>query len=305
MAITEIILTESRGTLGSDKTEVTLEWLVFSDDRNDHSLTIAQQGLELPDGWKRPGTPYAVAGEFGGECIAGEIEVTDREIISGGGQYIAITLNGIEYKARNTGGIMLKYRVRQNYSTENDDDNENSNQLDPPLEDGIASIDVSFEFEDIPFTHDIQTGAPVVNSAGMPFNPPAHRRRKIPVFSYTRKENKDPLPKIIAFTNTVSGTFLMDSITAKCDGKSWTVTYNIKQKVEGWAVQLLDTGFYQRMPNGMLVPIFDELGLPLSEPAKLDGYGQALPDQSMPGVNVGPFNKYMAASFAALGIGLP
>ena len=92
----------------------------------------------------------------------------------------------------------------------------------------------------------------------------------------------------------------MDSILPEFDGQRWNVTYNIKERVEGWQTYLLDTGYFDRLPNGLLHSIVADDNTPLSEPAKLNGAGQRLFDQSLPGVNVGPFHKFPQIPFGLL-----
>jgi hypothetical protein len=101
------------------------------------------------------------------------------------------------------------------------------------------------------------------------------------------------------------GTLLMDSIVPKFDGQAWKVSYNIKEREEGWETYLLDTGYYSKGVNGKLESITEDDGTPISEPAKLDGSGVKLSDQSQPGVNVGPFHKYHQQLFSLLALPNP
>jgi hypothetical protein len=246
--------------------------------------------------------PYRLGNDYWETCYAGPLDVTDRKIIRGKGDWdiVGITILPI----LNTEPL-IRYNVRQQYSTQHAKE---SPETGNPTIGDRATIDVSFDWEEVPFTHDILTGMPVLNSAGQPFNPPAIRRRKIPVYSITRREIWNPLAKCKAYSNTVNyevycgalpGTLLMDSIVPKYDGQAWRVTYNIKEREEGWETYLLDTGYYERLPNA-LIPITEVDGTPLYEPAKLNGFGRRIVDQALPGVNVGPYHKYPQRLFGLL-----
>ena len=311
-----IKLTGSRAVIDLDVKEHTLEWLIVSNQITDFAASIAAWGMVQPDmslivngepmGWYPPGTPYRIGNDHNDTCYAGMIEVYDREIIGGKGDY---EIDGVVIRRIYNTAPLIKWRVRQQYSTSYD----KACGIFPSEEDKVT-VSLSYEWEERPLEHDIIDGRMVVNSAGMHFNPPSLRRRKIPVYSMTRREIVNPLHKAQIFTNTVNNaeyhgappyTLLMDSITTSFDGQIWRVTYNIKERYEGWQTYLLDTGYYERLPNGLLMPILDDVNTPLSEPAKLNGQGRRLMNQEEPGVNVGPFHKYPAANFDELALPNP
>ena len=253
-----------------------------------------------------PGSRYRLGNDYHDQCYAGALEVDGRFIGGRDGNYVVFKNNGvITYQTEYRGTPVVEWRVRQTYSAKNEtDDNEN----DFPTEDNQITIRAYCEWEDMPFTHD-SDGKAVVNSAGTMFNPPAVRRRKIPIYSITRKENLNPLGTMLGYANSVNGgdylgmpseTILMESILPEFDGKRWSVTYNMKERIEGWNTYLLDTSYCERLPNGMLVPIFDDLCVPISEPAKLNGLGRVLPNQAGIGAFVGPFKKYPQRPFGML-----
>jgi len=316
MAIIDKYLIDSRGSFELDRKEFTLEWLVFADDILDHARSIANQGTIEPEeemigtdgkakGWYAPGVPYRLGNERNDTCYAGNLEVYERRIIRGKGDFAI--LPGFDFTPIFNGTPLIQYRVRLRFSTDYQKEAADDGEVS---EDDKITIKVSYEWEDVPFVQDVLDGRPVFNSAGMPFNPPAVMRRKIPVYSITRREIRNPIRKANAFSNTVNdgdyygaeiGTLLMDSIIPDYDGQRWSVTYVLKEKPEGWQTNLLDTGYYHRLPNGMLVPILgQDDGLPISEPAKLDGTGHVLSDQSLPGVPVGPYHKYLEMPFDEL-----
>ena len=319
MAIIGTILVSHHGAFEIDKAEFTLEWLVFSDNIRHFAQAIALQGTIAPDenmigpngeakGWYAPGVPYRLGDEWHSTCYAGNLEIAERTIIKGDGNFeISVDdVNGIRFTIKSNGNKLIKYRARLTFST----DYQKATAPDGmPSEEDKVTIDVSHEYEDVPFVKDAVNGRPVVNSAGMLFNPATSLRRKIPVYSITRREIANPIHKANWFSNAVNdapyygalpGTLLMDSIDAKFDGNAWNVTYRLKEKYEGWHTDLLDTGYYARDYSGKLFAIEMEDGTPISEPAKLNGMGGLLPNQSLPGVNVGPFHKYHGMPFDAL-----
>jgi len=319
MAITGIILTDAQCTYGADDKELRFEWLVFSDSAADMPIHIAEQGITenmlAPDGsangWLAPGTACMFAEQEYADAVAGPVEVTDRKIIGGQGDFEIIIngLAGISIIPIFNQCPKIRYKVRQQYSSLYKA--EEPNQYP-------ASVKLSYEWEELPFVHDmVNFNIPVINSAGQYFNPPATRRRKIPVYTITRRERNapgygNPIDKAIDYSNKVNfdefsgrppGTLLMDSITCDYnygDDAIWTVTYTIKEKVEGWETYILDTGFFYRGPDGFLYPILYDDGTPVAEPAKLDGLGMELPDQSALGVNRGPFCKWPGTLFEPL-----
>jgi len=254
MAIVEMFLVNSEGMFGLDKKEYTLEWLVFSDNQRDFAQAIALQGTIADTagmigpkgeatGWYSPGTPYGLGNEWNDMCYAGAIEVRDRQIIRGSA---SSEINGDVFTITANKNPVIQWRVRQTYSTENDP------KLEPdelPSENDPFTFSMSYEWEEVPFMQDIVDKYPVVNSAGMLFNPPAATRRKLPIFSITRRENWNPVNKGSIFTNTINrdffygcapGTLLMDSIVPHFDGQTWTVSYNLKERIEGWETYLLE-----------------------------------------------------------------
>ena len=315
-----IKLTSSSGAFGLDVKEYTLEWVILTHDVHDHATAIAIKGMVNPTmpltqfgqamGWYPPGTPYRIGNESNVVCYAGPIEVYGRKPIRGSGDF---TIRGVRIVRTQNAGPLVKWNVRQHYSTSYDKSSDRQTGSRPSVNDKVT-ITVNYEWEEMPLVRDIVNGTMVLNSAGQPFTTPAKRRRKIPVYSITRREIFNPIAKANNFSNTVNGspyfgaapyTLLMDSIIPHFDGNIWKVTYNIKERVEGWRVKLLDTGYNERLPDGSLTPILDDVNTPVSEPAKLDGNGIALEDQTAPGTDVGPYHRYLLTNFAALNLPNP
>ena len=303
MAIIDLFLTDVQGTFESDTQEIRLEWVAFSDDIRKFAYGVMMEGMSHADGWRAPGTPYHLGTDAIGSCLAEKIEVLDRKIIDGKGDY---EIRGVNYFERVNENAVVRYTVVQRYATPETEDNNVGNE---PTENDKFTLKMSYEWEDMPLSHDVRDDRPVFNSAGAPFNPPVVRRRKIPIYSITRREYFNPLMKAKTHSNTVNTeiylgaapeTLLMDSIVCDFDGKAWTVTYNIKERIEGWQTYVLDTGYYQRGLDGKLYSILGDDALPISEPVKLDGYGRALLNQALPGVNIGPYHKYQKSAFGVL-----
>ena len=319
MAITHLFLRDTDGRFENDKREVTLEWLAFSDTMHDYARAVVNQGMVSGNlagadhrarGWSPLGAPYMLGNDFDDTCYAGQVEIIERKIIEGERDFKFVPDGvGIRIEEIFKGKPVIMWRVRQTFSTDNDPEID-----DFPSENDKITVRSSCELEEMPFDIDLETGRPILNSAGERFNPPSLRKRKIPVYSITRREKWNPLPVVIAYTNAVNSdgyfgqlprTLLMDSINADFDGQLWRVTYNIKEKAEGWDVELLDTGYNWRAPNGLLYPIEDDVGTLISEPAKLNGNGVPLGDQSQLGVNRGPFRRHRLLPFSLLALPNP
>jgi hypothetical protein len=304
---------------------MSLEWIVFSDEINDFSIAIAQQGTlydtfdeqtqqVIPTemivngeakGWLPPGTHYHIGNEYWLGAFAGALTVSDRKIICGtGDRKIQISEGNIEYVPVTPRGI-VQWKVTQKYST-----NENKAGQEEPSADDPFTMKMSVETEEIPFERDVLTGRLVVNSAKQFFSSPPTIKRKINVYSITRREPGNPVWKAKTYSNVVNadiwynalpGTVLMESITCNYDGKKWSeVSYNFKEKIEGWQTMILDTGTAELDDENNLVAILNDDGTAVSEPVKLDGNGKKMEDQNDIGVDVGPFWKFAALPFGNL-----
>ena len=307
MALIDKYLVDTTGSFDQDESETVLEWLVYSDVILDYAKRIVKQGEIAPGsplivdgkaaGWYSHGTPYSLGNDSDEDIFAGKVEVFERKIIRGKGDF---TIQNLEIV-----GIfdplhpLVQWRVRQTYSSKNDE----AINSEPSVDDKFL-VSVSYEWVDVPLDVDMVTLQPVVNSAGLPFSTPAFRRKKIPVISMTRKEYGNPVHKALQYSNTVDGEYLIDSIIPQFDGKIWTVTYNVKINAEGWLDLIMDTGYHYKDPvNGWIFPILNSGdGTPISEPARLNGHGVPVPENSNDVYNVGPFHKYSLSSIADLKI---
>jgi hypothetical protein len=310
--IIETILTNISGNFSLDKKEVTLEWLVFSNKLNDFAVAIAQQGTVenmivdgKAQGWLEPGKPYQLGNEKWDTVFAGELNISDRKIIRGTGNYkIQIDNDTIGIVPVTPSGI-VQWKVTQKFSTREKpkSSEEEENEANNPF-----TLKMSVELEDMPFERDIRTEKLVLNSAKQFFNPPPTMKRKITTYSITRREYKNPVGNAKTYSNVVNaddfygaaaGTLLMESVTCNFDGKMWEVTYTFKERLDGWQTYLLDMGTME-YKDDKLVSILNDDGTAVTEPVKLNGSGEKLDNQDEDGYNVGPYWKYNELSFAAL-----
>lgn len=140
-----------------------------------------------------------------------------------------------------------------------------------------------------------------VNSAGDPWDPPLERDVPNPVYRVEKYENSDPQFDIERFVGKVNSKEFMfaDPHQALCreisgqrvfvqGARFWKVSYEIEfQLVEfGWDANTLDRGFRKLVRdadgNEHLEAILDAQGMPLAEPALLDGNGDELPRGGAP-----------------------
>ncbi|MDR2757612.1 MAG: hypothetical protein LBC20_18130 [Planctomycetaceae bacterium] len=309
--IIKTILTGISGNFALDKKEVTLEWLVFSNELNDFAVAISQQGTVEnmivggeAKGWLAPGKPYQLGNETWNTAFAGELNVSERKIIRGTGNYNIQIAGGTVGIVPITPTGIVQWKVTQKYSTKENKESEEGDNTNNPF-----TLKMSVELEDMPFERDIRTEKLILNSAKQFFNPPPTMKRKITTYSITRREYGNPVGKAKIYSNVVNsdnfhgaapGTVLMESVTCSFDGKVWSdVTYTFKERLDGWQTYLLDTGTME-LQDGKLVSIINDDGTPVSEPVKLNGAGEKLDNQNEDGYNVGPFWKYPALSFTAL-----
>ena len=146
---------------------------------------------------------------------------------------------------------------------------------------------VSYEF-----LTDIE-GNQVANSAGEPFVQVPTENRETPVVVLTRRENKNPYPKISQYKNTTNSTAIFGedeyqwliSIRASWNGKHWRTSYTFKQypfPIGDWRdVEILDRGLNEDDGDGGLKPILEN-GVPVSSPKLLDGLGAKLVEGNDP-----------------------
>jgi hypothetical protein len=325
MAILDIKLTNVIGSLGSEKKDVTLEWILWSDNINDFAAQIVRQGITnrmivngKAKGWLYPGSGYQLGNDSISDCYAGEIELTDRRILRGSGEMdIHFHGNTVSVVKIPPTGVIVQWKAKQNFSSKN------PQSPDVPPENAKVTVTTYTEYEEIAFHRDVY-GKLVRNSAGQFFDPQPSTKLRIHCYAVSRREAGNPLWKIKQYSGTVNydsfwgflpGWALLDSVTSHYDGEKWSdVTYlfKMKERVDSpagmmmdnnalasnaWALFYLDTG-YESYNNGQLEKILGSDGTPINEPALLNGYGRFSDDGTAH--SVGPFRKYEFAKFAPL-----
>ncbi|GHT33125.1 hypothetical protein FACS1894214_5010 [Planctomycetales bacterium] len=292
--ITDLRLTDISGDFSLDTKSVNIEWLVESDNLFDFAVAIAVQGTVASGnmisggkavGWLAPGKPYQLGNDIWNTCYAESVQISNRRII----------------------GDRVLWEASQKFSTKADEEKDGG---EPSTEDKFT-LKTGTEFEEAPFYRDARTNKLILNSAKQFFNPLPTAKRKIRTYSLTRREKGNPVAKSNAYSNVVNsdnfygagpGTVLMDSISCDFDGEAWSVTYNIKERLDTWATFILDTGYAELDANGKPKKILDAEGTPISEPAKLDGSGHKLPTSNDTGYDIGPLWKYEQKPFSTLNI---
>jgi hypothetical protein len=310
MALVDIKIVRIEGSFAPDQKEITIEWRVFSDSMLDFAANIADQGTTWDNmvdadgnatGWLPFGSQYHLGNDLNRYIFGGRVEISDPKIIGGDGDF-TINVRDMTITPKHNDNPLKMWSARQTYSSDNPEEPEEEEEPEVLDEDNPYShkvtVDVSYEWEDVPFTRDVETLVRVVNSIGQPFNPPAIRRQKIAVVQITRREYGNPIPKAVALTNTLAGSYfspwLYDSVLPRFDNETgWTVTYNLKYNPQGWFTYILNTGYHYRDPmTGAILPILGDDGLPVSEPVRLTQDGLPIPHHSSARYDVGPFNKY-------------
>jgi len=317
MAIIGGAIVNTEGVFSYDKKDITVEWLVFSDDINAFTVSLYLQGLAggdnllingEPAGWLQTGLPYRMGDEYSLHNIAGEVRIFDRKIIRGEGSHkLQISDNNIVLIPIAPEGI-VQFRASQKFTTI-----EQEKKYNPlPSVDDKFSISTDVEYIEVPFERDVRTGKQITNSAGQKFNPPVTYRKAITVYTLSRTEFINPILKSRVYRNAVNsdawygadpGTVLMDSISPGKEKDSyWEVSYKFKYNPDGWQIYILDTGTMQKDSAGSLSAILDKEQVAVQEPVKLDGNGKALEDQTQDGVDIGPHWSFVELPFAPLDI---
>lgn len=294
LSITEELETSGRGSFGeAGKRTYNRSWKVQVSSRSDRSVTIASSTLVIAAAG-RIGGSYNVAGS---EFDTGAILVTrDIERILDDG---------------------LWWRVSDTYDTvaENPADATATSPLD-------RRTRVSFRilrFE-VPVEKD-RDGAPVVNSAGAPFDPPATKFEPVLELTFRRNVTTYNVPLAMQYMDTVNDAEFFDipAGQAKCEDISWSdilyengVQYReetivILGRTKSWQPEYLDIGMYYVIENPVSGSIArgvinDNDGNPLNQPYKLDGNGAPLADGENP-VYL-PFNFLEERNFGAFNITL-
>lgn len=159
-------------------------------------------------------------------------------------------------------------------------------------------------------------GDPVVNSAGMPFDPPYMRERSRPIITVVINYAVGDVPLDLDVLDTAvdcvndatwagrdAGTCRIMAAPMHYEKENGIdfgqVAWRIKYKREGWNVELIDQGAHA-IDGGELLLIGDVLGTGKDEIRLLDGSGGLLPLGDPP--EFLPFTAYQSMNFSFLGL---
>jgi hypothetical protein len=136
-------------------------------------------------------------------------------------------------------------------------------------------------------------GNPIVNSAGLPFDPPVMRKVSYPTVSVTVNRPTLDLPALQVLVDSVNsvtwkGLLPRSAWCVSADFASvvengvafWQMTYTFALKNPNWDEKILDAGYHYKTaaPGGgfQWVKIVDKAGREPTEPVPLNGAGGAL-----------------------------
>ena len=249
--------------------------------RSTNKLTDGPRTIRTASGIPQIGTTYAVSATDT-DNGARVVDIDPRPLDDGG----------------------CNWEVDVTYSSKFDDSEAGNNPLSAP-----AEFSGSFARYSAPLVKDL-TGAPVVNSAGEPFNPPVEIDDSRPVFTIKRNEGSYNLQRRIDYQDAVnSDVFLGIAVgLVKVSNISFVrkfhnaleyyeMTYEFECRREGWLVSILDIGLNEKIPPAtVLTPIYETNGVP----QLLNGQGRKLTPGLAPVFL--PFVGYKRLPFAALGL---
>lgn len=174
------------------------------------------------------------------------------------------------------------------------------------------------------YKYDLVTGAPLVgsvdilNSAGLPFDPPVTVEVSRPLVTVTVNRSRWSLPRAVDLIDSVNlkawqgcnprvvRCIGVDAESAFENGISyWRITYQFALKYDTWDLRVLDAGYMERDYSGesnggvtKLKKIMDEWGREASDPVPLNGNGRRLPVGDTPIYKV--FQVYRQRDFSKL-----
>jgi hypothetical protein len=154
-----------------------------------------------------------------------------------------------------------------------------------------SDIQLDWNESRVPIYVDAITDEPVLNSAGVSFDPPIDYDIADPVLVISRNEFPIDWPLILSYRNAINldtylgaavGTLRLYPILASRQfeqewGYFYRVTYRIGYREDGWIAHRLDEGRHELNTDGELVEILDARGSPVTDPVRLNGSGKQLP----------------------------
>lgn len=282
--------------LGGGKRTYTQVFLVGTDSPLDGSQ-IARTAIDPKGGpvIPQPGTFYVAGNEFDLGCFIKSVE------------------------AHEVGETGMLWEVSVTADSEMPDPpRDQENPLDRPPE-------VSWSFAQFQrVAEKDMAGNAILNSAGQPFDPPIQVDDSRPVCDIERNEDTFDPNIVFAYKDAINSDALdiggltvlpgqakMSNIGARRQFENsqyyWKVNYQIQVKADGWALSILDQGWYKTGNNGKPTPCLDDQGNEVTSPVLLDGNGGQLTLPPAPaGQPGGPFFKtfdvYPELPFAALAL---
>ena len=199
------------------------------------------------------------------------------------------------------------------YSTETDDQQQSDdNPLQRPVKRSWTTTDVSKPvFEDT-------AGVAIMNTAGLPYDPPTEMNASHVVLRYVRNEASFSGTLAASYNNRInSDTFagytagkLRLKITADEDfyrGLSyWIVTYEMEENPDGWQKRLLSQGLMYKLSGGgntYFLRCTEGDGEYVTEPVPLTSTGEQVDAANLPGSAVfTTHNVYRTAVFGNLNL---
>lgn len=181
-------------------------------------------------------------------------------------------------------------------------------------------------------------GGRIANLLGHPFDPPVERDQCRRVLTFKRNEASEPFALASQYTNAVNSDNFKGAgpRTVKCarisyqrvieewgtegseeEVEYWPTTYEFHENntpqpagvvgnpgnQNGWRLNLLHTGYYQKLANGNIVPCKDQFGNAMSTPSLLDANSLQIAIPPAVGAEVYiPFTIYKELPFAAFNL---
>lgn len=188
----------------------------------------------------------------------------------------------------------------------------------PRVNMGSLEVEVDTETAWEIISQDVVNGAPIRNSAGMPFTEPQQREVERLVLSASRREVRN-----LSGSNSIL--WLMDNYNDRVNVAPylgfpvgywrmnirarrvyeagqwlWQVRYTIRGRPELWTLDILDEAILVKDEGGDKTVNTDSVGIVINQPQLLNGSGQLLTDGGDP--YYGTWNQYRLADFNDLAI---
>ncbi len=271
MPVSKVVLKEISGRDSVQNPGATIEWDAHTDSHNDGPMIVKQW-----EGFPRIGDQYTFRS-------GNHLEASDY-----------VFCNEIEAKCVSKSPHGTVWRVVATYGPPDYRSNTspaNQNGPEPSVEDKFT-LSSAIEYIQEVFTAD-KDGKPVRNSANDPFSEVPTIQRAIDTYTITRIEYRNPFAKKRGYKDVVNADTwcgfpprtLLLQIGVNWTGQ-FTVTYTMRYKPEGWNLDILDAGYYEKEEassggEGTGNPPRERIKVgedsePAEVPQRLDGQGKVL-----------------------------